>query len=150
MKLKKMTFVMSICSLMMMFTSCDTAMAVLAGMAEGASGYGTNGTTLGYGAYGTGTPYVPASMIPNTSNFVPTSGVVTSYPSYTSSSYPSTYTESTSTNRTCQRCHGSGLCQTCKGQGTVYDWGTCSVVSKGKYTHKCRVCNGSGKCGACH
>lgn len=49
MKLKKNLFVMSLCSLFMLCTSCDTAMAVLAGMAEGMNGYyGGSTMTSGY------------------------------------------------------------------------------------------------------
>lgn len=43
MKLSKKFFVMGMCTLMMICTSCDTAMSVLAGMAEGMSGYGMPG-----------------------------------------------------------------------------------------------------------
>lgn len=117
MKLQKKVFMMSLCSLFVLCTSCDTTMAVLAGMAGGTNSY-----------------YGGATM---TNGYTPS----------TSSSYSSAVSSSSTT---CRRCGGSGLCQTCKGAGKVYDWGPASITSKTKYTHKCSVCNGTGKCSVCH
>ncbi len=90
MKIKKNLFMMSICSLLVLFTSCDTAMAVLAGMAEGMNGY--------YGGYGMTSSYVPSA-----SSFTSGSSSSSSY----SSSSSSTTSNSTSKRR-CAYCNGTG------------------------------------------
>lgn len=95
--------------------------AVLAGIAQGMAGLGT-----GYGGY------------------------TQSYNTGYSGTAPSSYSSSSSSHTKCSRCGGTGACKTCGGSGQVYDYGSASVISKEKYTHRCGVCNGSGKCGVCN
>lgn len=92
MKNKKNLFMMSLCSLLVICTSCDTAMAVFAGMAEGMNGY--------YGGYGMTSSYLPSAAASYTSGSSSSS-------SYSSSSSSSSTTNST-TNRKCVYCNGTG------------------------------------------
>ncbi|MDE6271581.1 MAG: hypothetical protein K2M31_01060 [Muribaculaceae bacterium] len=115
---------LGICSMMLTFSSCDTAMAVLAGVADGMNSY------AGCSGYGYGSAFVAAPS-------------ATTY----SSSYSSGGSGSSST---CRNCGGTGNCRRCNGAGRIYDYGAGSISSKGKYEQRCPVCNGSGKCGACN
>ena len=90
MKQKKNLFMMSICCLFVLYTSCDTAMAVIAGMAEGINGY--------YGGYGITNGYVPSSP----------SYTGESSSSYSTSSSSSSSSTSASTKRKCAYCNGTG------------------------------------------
>lgn len=80
-----------------------------------------------------------------------------SYSSYGSSYYDNSYNninttpvyESQKTWHSCSRCNGSGRCNTCNGEGEVYDWGPLSAAYKEKYIQRCPVCNGRRVCGVC-
>lgn len=47
------------------------------------------------------------------------------------------------------RCHGSGRCQHCNGSGTQRDYGNTRVCSTCNGTRKCHYCGGSGNCSTC-
>ena len=137
---------------MTILTSCDTFWETMA------QGYGRGG----YGMYGGFTPmgYVappvvtPPPVTPMTfPAFVP--GVdYTSIPVVSSSSSSSSSTtsssgssySSSSSSRDCQRCMGTGKCQTCNGRG-YYD-----EIGIGSGRHACPNCasNHNGKCASCN
>lgn len=157
----------------MTFTSCDT---FLQGMATGMGGYGTMYnpyfTPIGVLPYQL-QPEVYAeqakkaaeqsaqmaaqqvvqnaqqmrSMIntmPVTPVYVP---VTNGTSSETNTSYNTNSYSSSSTNgRACQRCIGTGKCQTCNGRG-YYD-----VIGIGEGRHACPNCasNHNGKCSSCN
>ena len=58
-------------------------------------------------------------------------------------------TMTSTTPKKCSRCNATGNCKTCGGTGKVYDYGTLTIITHGKYERRCGVCNGSGKCGVC-
>lgn len=134
----------------MLLTSCDTFWQ---GMAQGMANYPMYGgfTPMGYVAPPVVTP--PPPITPMTiPAFVP--GVdYTSMPVVPSSSSSSSSDTSSgssysgsSSSRDCQRCMGTGKCQTCNGRG-YYD-----EIGIGSGRHACPNCasNHNGKCASCN
>lgn len=88
---------MGIFSSMLMLTSCETAMAVLAGMADGMSGYGY-GTGYGWNTQPAPSSYSGGSYSSSSSSFSSSS----------SSSMSSSSSSSGSSARKCAYCSGTG------------------------------------------
>lgn len=103
---------MVLCSLMMACTSCETAMAVLAGMAEGMNGYGGYGMANGY---------------------LPT------VPSYSGGAYDSSASTSTSAS-TSSSSKSTRKCAYCSGTGRVTKYYSVATFGQTETKKKCNEC----------
>ena len=112
---------MAIAFMLCVFTSCDTMLALMQGMANGVGS-----------AYGTGTTYNSYSSTPTTS----------------ASSSSTVYCETDNSTKTttakkwqnCHSCGGNGRCKYCGGTGV-------NTHDKGD---RCGVCHGKGACVGCN